>query len=112
MPAGPMRDRVRLERRVDVLDAHGNYGGAWQEIATLWAEIRPLSRGEAVLAGKLQGTRTAEIRLRYSSVTAAITADDRVVEVRDGTAWNIRAAEDRERRRHTITLLAETGVAT
>lgn len=113
MTAGQMRDRVRIETRVlGPDDGAGNRLEDWAARATVWAEIRALNRGEAVQAGKLEGRRTAEIRIRWSRAVADVSPDDRVVEPRSGEVWNIRAVEDRDRRRAILTLTCETGVAT
>lgn len=74
-----MDRRVRFERRDEVSDGHGNTLGDWQSVATRWAFYRPEFGREAVAAGRLQSTRAGTLTVRRDSVTASMTAADRVV---------------------------------
>lgn len=62
---GALRHRLTLERVVRTPDGGGGVTESWVSEATLWAEIRPLSGGEAVEAGRLAGKHRFEITLRY-----------------------------------------------
>lgn len=109
---GRMRERVRFERRQTSSDGYGNTVDSWNAITTVAARIRPMSRGETVLASKLQGTRTTEIIVRSSSLTRGLTPDDRAVDTRSNDIWNIRAIENRDEHEEYLTIVCETGVAT
>ncbi len=111
MSAGRLRERVRLERRTTAPDGYGNTTAAWAEIVTVWGEIKPLRHGETVLAARLQGTGVVEILIRWSTDVADLSADDRAVDARAGTVYNIRAVENRDMRKRFLTLTAERGVA-
>ncbi len=112
MAAGPLRDRVRFERRAQVSDGAGNYVSDWQTLdMDRWAQVKPLRGGENVIAAKLQSTGIYEIKVRSDSETRTVTADDRVVDISSGQAYNIRLVENRDMRNRYLTLTCERGVA-
>lgn len=113
MRIGNLRERVTFQRQSTEADAYGNVSGDFAAITggTVWADIRETTGKEAIASGAVESTRTATIRVRYSSITAAITAADRV-QAR-GSVWNIRSGPvgvDRSNR--VLEFLCETGVAT
>lgn len=73
--AGKLRHRVRIEQYVDVLDSsgeptrgeHGEFIKEWQEVATVWAAIEPLSAREFIQSAAMQSQITARIIIRYRS---------------------------------------------
>lgn len=79
MRAGPLDKRVTLQSPGGAGDAYGERSTTWTVVATVWASITPLSARELMAGGQLQGEITHRIQLRYSSTTASITADWRVV---------------------------------
>lgn len=111
--AGDLVERVRFERRGKLDDGFGN------EIAGPWAAqferaamfiMRPGS--EAVTAARLHGQQPVTIIVRFDTQTRAVTPDWRVVDVRTGTAYAIRAAEDMDRTRTWISLVCIAGEPT
>jgi SPP1 family predicted phage head-tail adaptor len=66
-------------------------------------------QGEQELAGALREINTLEIVTHYSSTLAAVTANDRLVNVRTGKVLNIKHVDDPDRRRETIYITAEEG---
>lgn len=73
-----LAERVRIEQRVDTVDEFGGHGVAWETLATVWAEIRPLSNQtrEKLQAGKLTATTGYRVRIR---ARADMTAKARLV---------------------------------
>lgn len=119
MAAGPMRERVRFERRQETTgDGAGNFEEAWAQVGeAVWARIAPARGRETVLASKLQGVKPVEITIRWTSALAEgagrITADDRVVNERSGEVFNITSPpENPDQRRKYLMVTAEAGVAT
>lgn len=113
MAAGPLRERVRFERRASGSgDGYGNVSTAWSELDVVSAEVRPMRGSEQVLATKLEGREPVEIRVRFSSTLANLTTDDRAVNVRTGATFNVRSVENRDQRKKYLTVIAEAGVAT
>ncbi len=107
MPAGRLRHRVRIEQPVLTPDGMGGSTKAWQELATVWAEIVAISSGEAVLAGKLTPRIARRFRLRYR---ADITAAMRLVY--EGRVFNILSVINENEADAMLEILAEEGVAT
>jgi len=105
MQAGRLRHRVAIERPVSTRDHFGGVVESWQTVATVWAEIHPLSGREFLAAQSTQSGVTTRITLReLPGVTAAMRVNH------DGTLYNIRAVlPDPTLKRH-ITLMCETGI--
>lgn len=109
MRSGQLRERITIQRQTETVDEYGNVTGAWVDHLTVWADIRETPGKEKVEAGRVEASRTATIRVRRSSQTAAITEADRV-QAR-GVAWNIRSIAQVDRAGAMLEFLAETGVA-
>lgn len=111
-----MRERVRFQRRRPAVDVFGNVEGEWATLAERAAKIQPAKGSETVIAGKLEGRVPVEITVRWDYTlgngATALVPDDRVVDVRSGEIYNIRAIENRDMRRRYLTITAEGGVAT
>jgi SPP1 family predicted phage head-tail adaptor len=105
MQAGRLRHRVAIERSVSTRDDFGGVVESWQNLATVWAEIHPLSGREFLAAQSTQSGVTTRITLReLPGITAAMRVNH------DGTLYNIRAVlPDPTLKRH-ITLMCETGI--
>lgn len=72
--SGKLRHRVRVERYEYVLDSSGvavqdpdsgEIARSWQEVATVWAAIEPLSTREFIQSQAEQSALTARITIRY-----------------------------------------------
>ena len=90
---GKLRHRVRFEEYVDVLDTAGEPGRGpqgefvkeWQEVATVWAAIEPLSAREFMQSAAMQAQITARIIIRYRD---GLAADMRIVHIAKGMIYN------------------------
>lgn len=80
MRAGPLDKLVTFQRRAAGLDAYGQRSGAWEDVAIVWAAIRPLSTSERARAASVVGTVSHEITVRF---------DSRLVGVDDVAGWRI-----------------------
>ncbi|MBK0003169.1 phage head closure protein [Erwinia sp. S38] len=66
MQAGKLRHRVRLQQKVSQQDpVTGAVEPSWLDVATLWAEVSPLSVREFIAAQAGQGEVTTRIKIRY-----------------------------------------------
>lgn len=98
--AGRLRHRVRLERYDYLLDSNGNAlqdpvtgetPREWQEVATCWCEIAPVSGREFLMSQAIQSQVTARLTIRHRD---DVDASMRCVHVRSGrpdVIYNIRA---------------------
>lgn len=62
---GNLRHRLVLEQLAETSDGGGGFTQSWTEVAELWAAIRPISGSEQVESGRMAGTITHELVLRY-----------------------------------------------
>jgi len=78
--AGRLRHRVILQALVDLLDSNGDtiqnqdtgeVLRAWQDVATVWAAIEPLSAREFIAAQETQSKVTTKIIIRHREVDPA-----------------------------------------
>ena len=129
MQAGKLRDRVTVQRKVGVAapgeptgttdefgnpipatDEFGNVDATFDDLFTVWADVRETTGKERLAAGRLEASRTATIRVRSTAMTKTISASDRLLA--RGAAWNILSAIAVGRDNAMIEFLCETGGAT
>ncbi len=113
MSAGKLRERLTFQRRSVVDNVSGNTDGPLVDFLTTAARVRPLRGAETVLAKKLKGVLTYEIKIRSSTLSRTIATEDRAIDVRDpGRVFNIRSISNDDEHREYLTLIADTGVTT
>lgn len=112
--ARDFRERVRFERRRENGDdGYGNVQYEWQPVAgPMAARIKPARGAEQVLADRLSGVEVFEIIVRSFAATRALTTEDRCVNQRSGTIYNIRSITNPDEQNEFLLLLAQSGVAT
>jgi SPP1 family predicted phage head-tail adaptor len=108
--AGDLREKVSFAKRVDVIDEYGGVQGAWQEQFQRRALFIMRPGSEPVIAARLEGRQPLTIVVRYDSSTKTIGTDWQATDVRTGKTYAIRAAEDMDRRKQWLSILAEGGV--
>lgn len=113
MRAGKMRHRITIQRERNasdlgyVADGEGGYELAWVDVATVWAEVRPLSVREQSFAAQLQDARTHQVRIRArTDVTAACRI------VFKGRPFNIVGVMTMDEIKREMLIPCEEGVAT
>lgn len=114
--SGDLKWRVRFDKQVAV--GGDPYGGSlnneWVEQFSRAAEITPLKGSEPVIAQRLTGSQPALIKVRFDSMTRTIDPSWRAVEMLNGTPvryYALKTAEDMERQRQFITMMAVAGDA-
>lgn len=71
--AGELDRRVVLQQRSSSKDTYGQQVMTWTDVATLWANIRPLSGREMLTAGAINSELSHVVTIRYrSGVTPAM----------------------------------------
>lgn len=112
--SGDLRFRVRFDKQTEVSDPYGSTVSEWTEQFTRWADIRPMKGGEGIQAQRLVGTQPVLILVRYDNLTKTIDTSWRAVEMLNGSPvrfYGLKTAEDMERDRKFITMIAEAGAA-
>jgi SPP1 family predicted phage head-tail adaptor len=80
-----LRHRITLEAAQRTGDGAGGAAVTWEPVADVWASIRPLTGGEAVIADGTRGRITHEIWLRRRDVIAPhmrFRQSERIFEIR------------------------------
>ena len=76
----PAKNRlIILQSPTGSRDAIGERVTTWTNVATVWAEISPLSVRDLLAAGQVQSEVTHRVRVRYESTIAAIDSSWRVL---------------------------------
>ena len=65
MEIGKLRHRVTLQKQINAQNDYGATVTKWRDVATVWAEIKPLSGREYFSAQQVQSEVTTQIWLRY-----------------------------------------------
>ena len=94
----PFKHYVRVERASEVSDGQGGREITWETQVEDWARIERVRsfRGdvETVRAGGVASTPTVRIHMRSYGLTKGITASMRVLDVDEGTFFNIAFVQD------------------
>lgn len=73
LAAGRLDQPVTLQRRVVGKDAVGQPSTTWQDVATVWASVRPVRGRDFLAAAGQQATFDAQVQIRWrNDVTAGM----------------------------------------
>ena len=109
--AGPLREKIAFDLRVDVQDGYGNKEGGWVEQFSAAGALLALRGGEAVQAARLEGNQPFILTLRYSARAAAVTADWRCRDARTGAVYAVAGEAVPRPRKDYIDILVTAGAA-
>lgn len=71
MQAGRMRQRVKIQNRVEARNGYGELITTWSTLATVWASVEPIRGREFFEAEQVQSEISTRVRIRYyEGVTA------------------------------------------
>ena len=102
-----LRQRITIQQQSQTPDTGGGFSRSWGNVATVWAEVIPISGREVLANQQLQGQVTHRITIRYrSGVTTAMRV------AYEGRVFNIRSVLNIRERDDLLEILAEEGVAT
>ena len=89
--AGPLREILAFDKRVEIDDGFGNTEGEWQEQFRCPASATAMTKGqqEAVIAARLTGVQPWLVVVRNFSETRQVTTGWRARNTRTGEAYNI-----------------------
>lgn len=117
MPAaGALRESVTFQRQGSGAgDGMGNKLTAFADIANavgIQADLTPLRFGETVISEGVQGRRLYRVTVRYTSVLAGIRVNDRMIDARAGTVFNVKSPPvNPDKKRKYLEIQVETGGA-
>jgi SPP1 family predicted phage head-tail adaptor len=110
--AGTLRQRIRIEQKVTAQNTYGETVTEWVPIGTFWANVRPSSSRELLLAAQVQSSVDTMIVMRFN---AAVKASMRAVLVRNGedvTIYDLSAPiRDPETGLEWMTIPAKSGIS-
>lgn len=108
--AGQLNRRITLQRQSTVQDTFGGPVRTWLDVATVWADIQPLSGRELESAQRMASEVSHQITVRYQ----ARLNDTRMVAgyraLYKARIFNIHAALNEDEGNVLITLLASEGL--
>ena len=64
---GRLRQRIQLQEYVTASDGQGGSTATWEELGTVWADVKPVGGSERYEIESLKGNITHTVRLRYYS---------------------------------------------
>jgi SPP1 family predicted phage head-tail adaptor len=110
MRASTFRHRVTIQQRSTITDALGQPTIEWTDVATVWAEVSPLSGRELMLAqaARTQISGTVTIRFQRQFADPVAMAAQRIVY--NGRYLNITASRDVDETHQFIELSYTEGV--
>ncbi len=78
--AGILTKRITLQKPGNAVDDYGQpVPGSFDDVATVWAAIRPMGSNERLAASQMQSGQTHVVTVRYQSALAAATGAWRIV---------------------------------
>ena len=105
-----MNRRITLQRPSNAQDSFGAVQSIWIDVATVWADIQPLSGRELENARRMASEVSHQITLRYQT----LFTDTRTVAAYraryKGRVFNLHAALNEDEANVLITLLASEGL--
>lgn len=108
--AGMLTRRIKIQRPSTIKDSVGAPCRSWLNVATVWADIQPLSGKEAVIANRISAELSHQIIVRYQSL---FDNPQQVAQMRvlyKARIFNIHSALNEDEKRTQIILLASEGL--
>lgn len=84
MDIGKLRHRITLQKQINAQNDYGAVVTTWQDVATVWAEIKPITGREYFSAQQVQSEVTTQIWIRYRDgiePTMRVTHDGKQYEI-------------------------------
>lgn len=101
----PKLDRkITIQRFTSSQDEFGTPIEVWSDLATVWANYRPVSDAEKMQAGEVSATLSARFTIRYDSAWADLSPIDRVVF--EGRTFDVFGCKEVEGRRQFLEITA------
>lgn len=107
---GTLRHRVKLQQRSTAQDASGGQVTTWSDVATVWADIQPLSGRELLAAQAVNSEVSHQIVIRWQPAFATPKSVAALRILYGSRIFNIAAALNEDERNRTLTLQATEGL--
>ena len=102
MDIGKLDKRITLQSRSATLDDYGQQSNSWTDVATVWANIKPVSGREKMKAMQVDSILSHTVAVRYNATFMPPRTVDAWRIVYNGRYFNIIAAMDLEEARQYI----------
>ena len=103
MDIGRFDKRITLQSRSATLDAYGQQIDSWSDIATVWANVKPIGGREKLKAIQVDSILSHTVAIRYNASFMPPRTVDAWRIVYNGRLFNIMAAMDlNEERKYII----------
>lgn len=106
--AGSLRHQLTVQQPVMTQDASGDPVVSWTTLGTIRGAIEPLRGREVTLNSQILSEMDTRITVRYSPMTAQITALHRLVH--QGTPFNIISIAQKDLGQREIEILCRSGI--
>ncbi len=60
-----LRHRITFQRVAQVSDGMGGFTTTWNNIATVWAKVEPVTASERIYSERLETQRSHKVKIRY-----------------------------------------------
>jgi SPP1 family predicted phage head-tail adaptor len=94
MDIGRFDKRITIQKRSATLDDYGQEINSWSDVATVWANVKPISGREKLKAGQVDSILTHTVAVRYNPAFMPPRTVDAWRIVYDGRYFNITASMD------------------
>lgn len=108
--AGILRQRITLQAPVITTGEIGGPLKTWASVATVWADINPLTGRERLQAAALKSEVSHEITIRWQAALADPQAVAAMRIVFGTRIFNIHASMNQDERNRVLVLLASEGM--
>lgn len=108
--AGTLRRRITIQQRSVTKDTFGGQSTSWSDLATVWAEITPLSARELLTAQAVNAEVTHSITVRYQAMFANPKTVAGYRAFYAGRYFNIHGSMNQDERNRVIVLSASEGL--
>lgn len=111
METGRLNRRITIQRRLATLDDYGQESSVWRDIATVWANVRPIGGREKMRSMALESTLTHTVLVRYrADLLPSVDADAWRIVYGDRILQITASVDQNDERKYIIFECTETGV--
>jgi SPP1 family predicted phage head-tail adaptor len=102
MDIGRLNQRITVQQRTLTLDGYGQELNTWTNVATVWANVKPISGREKMRGMAIESQLTHTVLVRYREAFMPPKTVDAYRINYEGRIFNITAARDLEEDREYI----------